>query len=152
MVVCFMKVFNSKEITACGIRNQLDVTWCYIYFLFISSSTCFRQPCAHPQELTTQWFYRRVWCSAVAAVGCQNWLAGCASIEEYVVHVLRTPQWIHNQLTGSDSLQQPRHYNTRGDKTTESSAPEDGHKVARNMLSYVLLRTPQVDTQATNRF
>ena len=23
------------------------------------------------------------------------------------------------------------------DKTTESSAPEDGHKVARNMLSYL---------------
>ena len=49
----------------CGIRNQQDVTWCFLYFLFISSSTCFGQPCAHPQELTTQWFYRRVWCSAV---------------------------------------------------------------------------------------
>jgi len=49
--------------------------------LFISSSTCFGQLCAHPQELTTQWFYRRVWCSAVAAVGCQNRLAGCVSIE-----------------------------------------------------------------------
>jgi len=81
----------------------------------------FRQPFAHPQELTTRWFYRRVWCSAVAAVGV----------------VLRTPQWIHKQLTGSDSLQQPRHFTTRSDKTTESSAPEDGHKFARNMLSYL---------------
>ena len=50
----------------------------------MSCSTCFGQPCAHPQELTTQWFYRRVWCSAVAAEGCQNGLAGCVSIEEYV--------------------------------------------------------------------
>ena len=30
---------------------------------------------------------------------------------------------------------QPRHYNTSGKNTTKSSAPEDGHKVARNMLS-----------------
>jgi len=83
----------------------------------------------------TQWFYRLMCCSAVAAVGCQNRLGGCVSIEEYVARVLRTPQWMHNQLTSSDSLQQPQHYTTRGDKTTESSASEDGHKVARNMLS-----------------
>jgi len=49
--------------------------------------------------------------------------------------VLRIPQWIHNQLTGSDSLEQPRYYTTGGNKTTESSASEDGHKVVRNMLS-----------------
>ena len=55
-----------------------------IYFLFISSSTCFGQLCPHPQEVTTQWLHRCVWCSAVAAVGCQNRLAGCVSIEEYV--------------------------------------------------------------------
>jgi len=30
---------------------------------------------------------------------------------------------------------QPRHYTTSGKNTTKSSAPEDGHKVARNMLS-----------------
>jgi len=30
---------------------------------------------------------------------------------------------------------QPRHYTTRGKNTTKSSAPEYGHKVARNMLS-----------------
>jgi len=30
---------------------------------------------------------------------------------------------------------EPRHYTTRGKNTTKSSAPEDGHKVARNMLS-----------------
>jgi len=35
--------------------------------------------------------------------GCQNRLAGSVSIEEFVV-VLRTPQWTHHLLTGSDSL------------------------------------------------
>jgi len=30
---------------------------------------------------------------------------------------------------------QPRHYTARGKNTTKSSAPEDGHKVAQNMLS-----------------
>ena len=30
---------------------------------------------------------------------------------------------------------QPRQYTTRGKNATKSSAPEDGHKVARNMLS-----------------
>jgi len=30
---------------------------------------------------------------------------------------------------------QPRQYTTRGKNTTKSSAPEDGHKLARNMLS-----------------
>ena len=34
---------------------------------------------------------------------CQNWLAGSVSIEGFVV-VLRTPQWTHYLLTGSDSL------------------------------------------------
>jgi len=29
----------------------------------------------------------------------------------------------------------PRHYTTRGKNTTKSSAPEDGHKEARNMLN-----------------
>jgi len=33
--------------------------------------------------------------------GCQNRLAGSVSIEEFV---LRTPQWTHYLLTGSDSL------------------------------------------------
>jgi len=36
------------------IINQLDVTFCVIlYFSFTSCSTCFGQPCAHHQELTT---------------------------------------------------------------------------------------------------
>ena len=42
----------------------------YLFLLyelfFICCSTCFRPPCAHPQELTTYWYFFRVWCSAVA--------------------------------------------------------------------------------------
>ena len=34
-------------------KNQLDVTFCILYFSSTSCSTCFRQPCAHHQELTT---------------------------------------------------------------------------------------------------
>ena len=34
-------------------KNQLDVTICILYFSSNSCSTCFGQPCAHHQELTT---------------------------------------------------------------------------------------------------
>jgi hypothetical protein len=34
-------------------KNQLDVTFCILYFSSNSCSTSFGQPCAHHQELTT---------------------------------------------------------------------------------------------------
>jgi len=34
-------------------KNQLDVTFCIVYFSSNRCSTCFGQPCAHHQELTT---------------------------------------------------------------------------------------------------
>ena len=34
-------------------KNQLDVTFCILYFSSNSCSTCFGHPCAHHQELTT---------------------------------------------------------------------------------------------------
>jgi len=34
-------------------KNQLDVTFCILYFSSNSCSTCLGQPCAHHQELTT---------------------------------------------------------------------------------------------------
>jgi len=34
-------------------KNQLDVTFCVLYFSSNRCSTCFEQPCAHHQELTT---------------------------------------------------------------------------------------------------
>ena len=33
-------------------KNQLDITFCILYFSSNSCSTCFGQPCAHNQELT----------------------------------------------------------------------------------------------------
>ena len=34
-------------------KNELDVTFCVLYFSSNSCLTCFGQPCAHHQELTT---------------------------------------------------------------------------------------------------
>ena len=34
-------------------QNQLDVIFCIFYFSSNGCSTCFGQPCAHHQELTT---------------------------------------------------------------------------------------------------
>ena len=36
-----------------GKKNQLDVTFCILYFSSNGCSTCFEQPRAHHQELTT---------------------------------------------------------------------------------------------------
>ena len=48
-------------------KNQLDVTFCIIYYSSNSCSTCFGQPCAHHQELTTAWCCSLVLVCAVAA-------------------------------------------------------------------------------------
>ena len=48
-------------------KNQLDVTFCILYFSSNSCSTCFGQPCAHHQELTTTWCYSLVLVCAVVA-------------------------------------------------------------------------------------
>ena len=48
-------------------KNQLDVTFCILYFSSNSCSTCFVQRCAHHQELTTAWCYSLVLVCAVAA-------------------------------------------------------------------------------------
>ena len=55
--------------------------------------------------------------------GCQDQLAGSASIG----HTTCQPD-----LT---TFLQPRHIPTRDYNITQSSAPDDGHMVARNMLS-----------------
>ena len=51
---------NNKNCSPCVLlfisvdkKNQLDATFCIIYFSSNSCSTCFGQPCAHHQELTT---------------------------------------------------------------------------------------------------
>ena len=50
-------------------KNQLDVTFYIIYFSSNSCSTCFGQPCAHHQELTTAWCYSLVLVCAVTICG-----------------------------------------------------------------------------------
>jgi hypothetical protein len=44
---------QAKYLTSVDKKNQLDVTFCILYFSSNSCSTCFGQPCAHQQELTT---------------------------------------------------------------------------------------------------
>ena len=48
-------------------KNQLGVTFCILYFSSNSCSTCFGQPYAHHQELTTAWCYGLVLVCVVAA-------------------------------------------------------------------------------------
>jgi len=50
-------------------KNQLDVTFCILYVSSNSCSTCFGQPCAHHQELTTAWCYSLVLVCAVTICG-----------------------------------------------------------------------------------
>ena len=47
---------------------QLDVTFCILYSSSNSYSTCFRQPCAHHQEMTPAWCFSPVLVCAVAAL------------------------------------------------------------------------------------
>ena len=48
-------------------KKQLDITFCIFYFSSNSCSTCFGQPCAHHQEVTTLLYYSLVLVCAVAA-------------------------------------------------------------------------------------
>ena len=50
-----LKTYQSIKDRENGVdkKNKLDVTFCILYFSSNSCSTCFGQPCAHHQELTT---------------------------------------------------------------------------------------------------
>jgi hypothetical protein len=50
-------------------KNQLDATFCILYFSSKSCSTCFGQPCAHHRELTTALCYSLVLVCAVTIRG-----------------------------------------------------------------------------------
>ena len=66
---CTKHVVLYSKLNASGVykKNQLDVTFCILYFSSNSCSTCFGQPSAHHQELTTAWCYSLVLVRAVAA-------------------------------------------------------------------------------------
>ena len=49
------------------IKRSTHVAFCILYFSSNSCSTCFGQPCAHHQELTTAWCYSIVLVCVVAA-------------------------------------------------------------------------------------
>ena len=68
--------------------------------------------------------------------GCQDWLAGSVSIEEFVALIATNSSM--DTLPANWYWQPSCSHGTTptsGDNTTQSSAPEDGHMVARNMLS-----------------
>ena len=54
---CWRVVLKMSLKVSVGKKNQLDVTFCILYFSSNNCSTCFGQPCAHHQELTTAWCY-----------------------------------------------------------------------------------------------
>ena len=58
---------DEDKIASVDKRNRLDVTFCILCFSSYSCSTCFGQPCAHHQELTTAWCYSLVLVCALAA-------------------------------------------------------------------------------------
>ena len=51
--VCLLGKYVNTVRLCVDKKNQLDVTFCIIYLSSNSCSTCFGQPCAHHQELTT---------------------------------------------------------------------------------------------------
>ena len=51
--LCFIERVLTNETFSVDKKNRLDVTFCILYFSSNSCSTCFGQPCAHHQELTT---------------------------------------------------------------------------------------------------
>ena len=48
-----VQLYEKIRFLSVGKKNQLDVTFCILYFSSNSCSTCFGQPCAHHQEPTT---------------------------------------------------------------------------------------------------
>jgi len=70
--------------------------------------------------------------------GCQNRLAGSVSIEEFVAQLANGYELFNGHTTCwpvLTALLQPRHNTHTWRNTTQLSAPDDGHMVARNMLS-----------------
>ena len=70
------------------IKKPTRCHFCVVYFSSTSCSTCFGQPCAHHQELTTAWCYSLVLvCTLVSAVmnlrvpwNAGNFLTSCKPV------------------------------------------------------------------------
>ena len=65
MTIQWYLISGRKLLFGMDKKNQLDVTFCILYFSSNICSTCFGQPCVHHQELTTAWCYSLVLVCAV---------------------------------------------------------------------------------------
>ena len=67
----------------------------------------------------------------------RNNVGGCVFIGQYVAQRATYSPMDTQAAKRIWPPTQPRYYTTHGKNTTKSSASEDGHKVARNMLSNI---------------
>ena len=129
-------------------KNQLDVTFVFFISLLIDA----QHVSGNHVPIIRSWRLRDViavcWHAPWLQEGGQVRLAGSASMDGFVVwyagayapayHTTLCYEPIHGRTTCQPDLTtslQPRHIPTRGYNITQSSAPDDGHMVARNMLS-----------------
>ena len=130
----------SNKYRAYGVDKniQVDVTFCILYFSSNNCWICFGQPCTHYEELRTAWCYCFVFVCALASGRLTR------PFGKYCVHgwVHFTTEWWNEPIHGRTTCQPDlttslhlRHIQTRGYIITRSSAPDDGHTVARNTLS-----------------
>jgi len=129
----FHKVDRHKTLSV-WIRNRLDVTLCYPLFLLYKLLNMFRATmCPSSWSDDCVVLSSRVGVVPWLQEGCQNRFASSVSIEEFVA-----------TNSSMDTLPADRFWQpscshgttpTRDDNTTQSSDHEDGHMVARNMLS-----------------
>jgi hypothetical protein len=98
-----------------------------LFVFFISLLIVARRVSGNRVPIIRSWRLRDViascWYVLWLQGGCQDQLAGSASDGRTTCQLVLT------------TFLQPRHIPTRGYNITQSSAPDDGHMVARNMLS-----------------
>ena len=125
-------------------KNQLDVTFCILYFSSNSCSACFGQPCSHHRSWRLRDVIALCWYVSWLQGGCQVRLAvdvtfyilylssnSCSTCFGQPCAIIRS--WrlrdVRRQIKNAKVLTtfpQPRHIPTRGYNITQSSAPDDG--------------------------
>ena len=104
----------STESTLCFTINRSTIYhFCILYFSCTSCATCFGQPCAQHQELTTAWCYSRVLVCAVTIRGvtqiCLTVNGRCVVMRVVVGDGETTTTTTHNN---SHNHTQPTHSET----------------------------------------
>ena len=126
--------------------------WVILYFSFTSCSTCFGQPCAHLQELTTALCYHTCWYFAVTMSGviqiCLSvsglcvvmcGYVGCCGVVVFHLITHRTRPTYNNVITTHNTPHnhtQPTHRETYLNNTTHcySTIPTRDNKRSRQLL------------------